>query len=937
MNKNKNNIKFIINTLNIFILTICFNNAKAQIFDDTQPHYKVNWSQINTTKFTLIFPNEFKNSAIKLAASLDQALTYSSNRLQFNPKKITIIAQQNHVTQNGFVQLAPRKSELYSTPSGVADNQEWLAGLATHEVQHIVQFDKLTGNIRRPFGELLALAFFGINLPSWFYEGDAVLQESLFSNGGRGRLSSWNMPLRANIQDKKNYNFNKYVHGSFKDIVPDYYTIGYFMNSEMHHKNINFSKDIYEQMHKNLLRPFNFQRALSKTQGAKASEIFDQTIANLAKKWSNIDTNINENIIEISNKYPTNYLLPQVESEYIYSFQTSKERTPRIVKFKKDNPNHIHEVIKTGIQIMPYYHLNKHLITWDEFRKDARFSKQTYNVINIYNTLTKEKKTLTKNSRYYTPILSNNLDKIACIEVNLNNESSIAIIDIENGNKIDSIPMPVGVHIQQPQFNRNSDRIIAIGVNEKGTTLLEVDLETKAVNKIFPWTNLQLERPIYIADNIIFKANIEGKDDLFVYENNQLFRLTNSKFGAFNPYFFGDELVYNSYTTQGYKISHTAFTSLKKNKTNFTQARTLYSKQENVIPTKTITHKQNNYQVKPYNVTKNSINFHSLTLSANDFESFDNYKPGLYWLSNDVLNTTRIRLGYEREVELGKNTFLADIKYQRYYPKFTISYKNSGNFGWAKNPNTNDSLRFDFRNHQISADIELPFSVYRGNKVYSYGFNFGTYYLKRYDLTVKNLKNFTDKIIFPLNYQIYFNKNSMLSAMDLAPRWGQNFNMIFRHMPFENKQNTSWAFRSNFYFPGILTNHSFQTRFNIQKSKGVFQGIYDIPLVGGFGYLPNHLVKNTLLFNYRFPITYPDLSIGQFAYIKRIHAELSADYLNIHKSSASPKSIGAGLNFDFNLFKYNEPLFTFSILGTYINDSQVNKKLSPNFRLSYSY
>src|SRR5690606_20111916 len=128
----------------------------------------------------------------------------------------------------------------------------------------------------------------------------------------------------------------------------------------------------------------------------------------------------------------------------------------------------------------------------------------------------------------------------------------------------------------------------------------------------------------------------------------------------------------------------------------------------------------------------------------------------------------------------------------------------SGNFGTAKNSSGKDSLRFDFRYHQITTDIQLPFSVYRGNKVYSYGFNFGTYYIKRYDLTVSNLKNFVDQIRFPLNYQAYFNRNAMMSAMDLAPRWGQNFSFIYRHMPLQQGENSSWAFRTNFYFPGLL-------------------------------------------------------------------------------------------------------------------------------------
>lgn len=933
MNINKLYISF----LYIFTLTFITHNSFAQIFDNSQPHFKVKWNQINTPNFRLIFPQEFNNSAIKLTTQIQQYLHYSTLSLAEKPRKIDIIVQQNHLTQNGFVQLAPRKSELFSTPSGIADNQEWLSNLALHEMQHVAQFDKLTGNIKKPFGEILALAFFGINLPSWYYEGNAVLHETLFSNGGRGRLSSWDMPLRTNILSGKSYSFNKYVHGSFKDIVPSYYTIGYFMNSQMHEKDPIISSKILEEMNGKLLRPFNFQRALRSYYGAPASKIFEETIDNLRQKWSMDSTQDTPLATTFKDKYPTDYLLPQGENGEIYTLQINKQRTPRIVKWDKNHPEKPIEVIKIGVQIMPHFHIRKHLITWDEFRKDARFAKQTYNVIRLYNTENKEVKTISKNSRLYTPTLSTDLKTIACIEVNLNNESSIALLDSQTGDRIDSIAMPAGMHVQQPYFNNESTKLVAIGINSEGTALIEIDLISKQITPLTDWSNLQFERPVYTQEAILFKVNQQGKDDIYRLENGEISALTNSRFGAFNPSFEDGTVWYNDFTTDGYKVNSLDISSISSPTITLRPVETVYNKQNTFNYSELQPTIEYQDSIKPYNIFRNSINFHSLTLSANDFESFDNYKPGIYWLSNDLLNTTQAMLGYEREVELQKNTYLAELTYQRYYPKFTVGYKNSGNFGWAKNSNGNDSLRFDYRFHQITADIQLPFSIYRGNQVYSYGFNFGTYYVKRYDLSVDNLKNFTEQIRFPLNYQLYLNRNAMMSSMDLAPRWGQNVSFIFRHMPFEKGKNSSWALRTSFYFPGLFLNHSLQTRFNVQEAKGVFSRSYDIPLVDGFSYLPNELVKNTLLFDYRLPLLYPDLSIGQFAYIKRLHGQLSADYLNIQDSSLAPKSWSAALHFDFNLFKYNEPLFRFSIIGTYINDVRVNNNFRPSFSLSYNY
>src|SRR5690606_10575400 len=130
------NIKnIIINILTTTILTTTSHIAKCQVFDNSQAHFNVKWMQIDRENFRLIFPEEFKDEAPAPAYKIDHYLQISSQRLKVKPRKISIILQQHHVNQNGFVQLAPRKSELFSTPSAIADNQEWLPNLALHEMQ----------------------------------------------------------------------------------------------------------------------------------------------------------------------------------------------------------------------------------------------------------------------------------------------------------------------------------------------------------------------------------------------------------------------------------------------------------------------------------------------------------------------------------------------------------------------------------------------------------------------------------------------------------------------------------------------------------------------------------------------------------------------------------------------------------------------------------
>lgn len=931
------NIRLLIYT----ILFISSHKSYCQIIDNDQAHSSIKWRQIDTENFRLVFPNTFENAAKKLAEQLPKIQRESREVLKVSPPKITLVLQGNHLTQNGFVQLAPRKSEIFPVPSSTADNQEWLPNLALHELRHVAQFDKLTGKLKGPFFEQLAFALYGLNLPAWYFEGDAVQVETIYSSGGRGRLPSWEMPLRANILSGKSYDFNKYVLGSFKDNVPSYYTIGFFMNSYLtNHHGIASHEKIMADMRKKLLRPFNFQRAVKQISDEKPTEIFKNTIMELTKKWEQ-ESSVSPDTPNLQTKdsrYPSDYLLPQMnENQELYVLKSSPTTVNEIKRL--DNLGNETGIIKTGRQITPYFHLRKNEIVWDEHRKHARFGKQTYNVINVYNTETRRTETLTKASRYYAPAFHPIRDEIVVVEVDPANISKLVILHSKTGDILDSIAVPNGMHIQQPQYHGSGTKIIAIAVAEQGTNLVEFNLETKEHHLFLPWGNQQLERPSYYHDDIIFKANGDGIDNIYLLNKiSGQHRLTDVAFGAFNPSIGTNGLLlYNDYQYNGYKLAQKEIalpTTGKRGQTRLPYiSPTLNSVQRDTLSNESTAP----IIVQNYNPSSHLINFHSLSISSTNFESFDNYIPGIFWLSNDILNTTQMKLGYEFDPDISKSHYSAEVSYKRYLPTFTARYMNRGMVGNAVSGNNpNNIVMFDYRDHHATFEMSIPLSIYRRNIVYSYGLNFGTSYTKRYNTSL-NLQNFQEVIAFPLNYQVYINRNSMRSKMDLAPRWGQNMSLTFRHLPFDRGLSGEvLSIRTNFYFPGLWSNHSLQLRFAAQKNNGIYLGTYDIPMVSGWGHFSSPIVNNTAMANYRLPLFYPDWSIGSLAYIKRFQGLLFSDFQNVDESLA-PKTFGIGLSADFNVFRYVLPDVNVSTRLTYINDNTAPNKIVPTFGISYSY
>src|SRR5690606_30459705 len=371
-------MKLIIRYLTALTLTINTVSVFGQLIDNEQPHSSVKWEQINRPNFQLIFPQEFRNSASLLAHRIDSMLVLASEDLGRNPKKISIILHENHIEQNGFAQLAPRKVEAFSTPGPASDNQEWLPNLIQHELRHVAQFDKLTGKMSGPFLEQLALAFYGIHLPAWYFEGDAVSIETQFSSGGRGRLPSFLMPLRTNEMTGKTYTFDKNILGSFRDITPSYYLTGYLMNTYLtNHFGYPVKGQIMEDMRRHLLRPYNFNRALRKATNMNSHDLYKATISELRSTWEDGEKLPSQAEIRPNDqRYFSHLFLPQSDGSdaIFYLFQSPQE----VTQFREWSGGKEKTLLKIGYQLTPYFHQSGDFIVWDEIRKDGRFGKQTY-------------------------------------------------------------------------------------------------------------------------------------------------------------------------------------------------------------------------------------------------------------------------------------------------------------------------------------------------------------------------------------------------------------------------------------------------------------------------------------------------------------------------------------------------------------------------------
>ncbi|MDB5121716.1 MAG: hypothetical protein JWN56_2934 [Sphingobacteriales bacterium] len=944
------NKKLIFRLLASLILTIISARSKAQLFDSEQNPPNLKWRQINCPDFQIIYPTELGVEAQRMANTLQSIISRVSQSLKIKPQKISVILQNQSTSSNGFVQLAPRRSEFFTTPPQDFDFQDWLNSLAVHELRHVVQFDKLTGELKAPLFEQLALAIFGISLPPWFYEGDAVGIETSLTESGRGRLPSWDIILRTNTLSGKLNTYSKDYFGSAKTLTPGFYQLGYFMTSKLRRDyGVGILDSVMQRISNNPIRPYNLSNSIKKFTHLNTPELHQQTIKELSKLWNEQLEKVNPKSYTTLNireeQTPISYLLPiAISRSEVLVLKQSKAQTAAFTIINMEGKER--KLLRIGIQENPQFNYANGQIIWEEFRFDKRYQKRSFNVINLYNINTKKYRQVTNKTRLFSPALSPDGKRFIAVNISEQNQVELVEFDTNSGSEIKRYLNPLNLTLQAPQYNQTGDKIIVTGVNKNGETLCEANVKTGTFKQLITFQKQQITHPFYAGDQILFSAHYNGINNIYSLDTTslQIVQLTSSKYGAFNPSYsqFSKKILFNNFEYRGNDVSEidlsstsgTPINQITNTFVNYSQPLSAQEGNVNVfdsIPTVT-------YPTSSYHELSNLFNFHSIIpiVAQNDLN--DKYNLGFQLVSNNKLNTLDLYTGYQYNQGLKRSEYLAGFTYKRFYPILNVQYINRARLGYVSTlvQGVKTVNQLQWRENFLEFSAEVPFTFNRRNYIYSTGFKLSSSYTSRYDFDQPNI-TISQNIRFPLKYQAYFNRSTTRSSRDLAPRWGQSISLSYQHFPFENKIDGSlFTFNSQFYAPGLFSNHSLQAAFNYEDNFGIYNNSVNIPQVSGHLNI-THIkpVYNTLLLDYRFPLFYPDLEIGPFAYIKRLKAGVFADYENLGATnSQEPKTFGFELKADMNLLRFYLPNFELGGKLIFVNG---NSSQNPIFEFGFNY
>ena len=217
--------------------------AAAQFYTKGGEPAGVRWWQITTPSYRVIYP-EGLDSLGRVYADMLERVKYSVGATagyvpnESYRKPLPIILHPNTANSNGMVVDAPRRMELYTTPSyDPHDVGPWPLHLVTHESRHVAQMQYANARPYKPFryivGDIFSGAAASLYCGPSFFEGDAVTAETELTHSGRGRNASFLEYYRSAYLTGDTRDFWRWRFGSIKQYTTDYYNIGYIRAAGM--------------------------------------------------------------------------------------------------------------------------------------------------------------------------------------------------------------------------------------------------------------------------------------------------------------------------------------------------------------------------------------------------------------------------------------------------------------------------------------------------------------------------------------------------------------------------------------------------------------------------------------------------------------------------------------------------------------------------------
>ncbi|MEO6221469.1 MAG: hypothetical protein ABIO81_13635 [Ginsengibacter sp.] len=882
-------------------LLFAWSNCFAQIFGGNPPSIK--WKQINTPSARVIFPAGLASTATRITNVIKFIKGSTENTIGVKSKKINIVLQNQTTISNAYVGLGPYRSEFFLTPtqnSFEIGSLPWPDQLVIHEYRHVEQFNNfnvgLSGVLRFLFGEEGQSLANNTAIPNWFFEGDAVYNETDVSRQGRGKLPFFYNGYRSLWNAGKHYSWMKLRNGSFKDFVPNHYDLGYLLVAYGREKyGDKFWGNVTQDAasFKGLFYPF--QRAIKKYSGTDYVTFRNDAIDFFKKQFDLHQKNTIKKQPYVNEEYPA------FEGDTIIYVKSGYKQIPEFI-IKTGNSEKKLRVRDYSLD--NYFSLRNGKIVYASYRPDTRWGYRDFSDLRILDITNGKQQMLTNRTKYFSPDISEDGKRVVAVDQSVNGKAAFHILDAVTGNLIDKIPNPDRLFYTYPKFFEKNKIISAVRDTSGKMSLAEIDIQTGNTKYLTPLSYNVIGFPCISHDTIYFSCSFKKNDELFAYTlaNKKIWQIIyKNVYGPvkYQPTVNDSIIAWSTFTPAGYKLEKASkkdieFRELTPDMMNETTSTfgiaSLIDKNSNLLSSVP----NDKFDITKYSKTFRLLNFHSIEPTVNDPEYT------LTLLSENVLNTLQSKLSftYDRAERFKRVGFAA--LYGGLFPFISTGI----NYTMDRRKLSRSQLPVYFNELEPYAGLNIPLNFSKGR---SFTFlNFGSQYVYNKSAFKGLYKDTLGNISYSyINNFLSFNSQVQKARQQIFPHFAQSLNLSYK-TALTHYKGYQFLANGNIYLPGFLKTHSIVLNAALLTKDSSRQ----INFSSGFPFSRGYEAANFYKMykwgiNYHLPLLYPDAGFGNLFYLLRVRGALFYDHtyvndflINGNSFTANFNSAGAEVSFD---------------------------------------
>ncbi|MDB5210421.1 MAG: hypothetical protein JWQ30_1248 [Sediminibacterium sp.] len=910
------------------ILTTYFSHA--QNFGGNAASIK--WQQINTDTVRVIFPKGYDARAQRIANIIHTLQRNYGHTIGDAVRKVDIVLQNQTLISNGYVALAPFRSEFYTTPPQNAFElgaANWTDNLALHEFRHVQQYNNFNKGLSKAatflFGEQGQVVANAMSIPDWFFEGDAVFNETKFTQQGRGVLPLFLSSYQSLFLSGRKYDYMKMRNGSLRDYVPTHYDLGYLLVAYGRKK---YGDDIWRKVTDDAARfkPlfYPFQGAVKKQTGIAFNQFVNDAMGYYQQQWQSIKTVNADWLTPVVKNDVVNYEYPYwSEDGSLIVVKSSNRHIPAFYKIHPDKSEE--KIVVKGIAADHYFSYSNGKIVYASYQPDPRWRNRDYTTIKLLDIKTGEENDVVTHSKYVSPDISHDGRSVLAVNLNPLGGSNVVVMNTE-GTITDSLPTTETI-FSYPKFAADDKHYYAASRNVMGEmSLLKYTMnDTRAAEVLVRPSNRIIGFLQVQGDTLLFTTTFQGRDELWAIidgkERRGPFRMASYVTGLYQGSLQSGKIVASAFTADGYRLA--AFdpiwerAELKDELTDL-YINDVFKKEDHSILSNL---PQQQYAVNKYPKASHLLNLHSFR----PFYEQPEYSLTVY--GNNVLNTLLSEFAYTYNENEGSHKLSYNGIYGGSYlqPLFGVSqtWDRSGIYGRDTIVHWNELVGY--------AGLQLPLDL-SGGKGYRFLTLSSTY-------NIDNVKwtGIAEKLLKSANFQylqtrLSYTGQSQKAVQQIYPHFAENLFLQYKN---STSNNTSRQFLAtgSLYLPGLGNNHSlvFTAAWHSRDTMNQYLFSNNFPFSRGYSAVDFPRMWK-LGVNYHIPLAYPDWGFGNLVYFLRIRSNVFFDY-------TQGKSLRTGLTYPFRtagteLFFdtrwWNQQPVTFGIRYSRLLDSEFRGATQPD-------